>query len=318
MWQLRSPRRRRVVELGVRTVRGVRPQLTGLARRAWRSLARRLRDPLIQVPTTLPRPLPELTVPPMTDPDGVSIVIPVMNHAAVTYQCLRTIVQHTAAGGYEIILVDNGSDDATRDLPARIRGVRVIRNETNLGYGPACNQGAAEARGAFLLFLNNDAFPLAGWLEPLRAVLAEEPTVGAVGPQLLYPDRRLQEAGAILWQDGRGWNYGRNDDPRRSPYRHRRDVDYCSAACLLVRRSVFERVGGFDPRFSPAYYEDADLCLEIARLGYRVVYQPAARVVHVEGLTAGHRRDGGFKRFQGLHRARFVEKHAATLATRYP
>jgi len=254
----------------------------------------------------------------MSDPGGVSIVIPVMNNAAVTYQCLRSIVEHTPAGRYEIIVVDNGSHDATADLLARVRGVRIIRNETNRGYGAACNQGAAEARGTSLLFLNNDAFPLSGWLEPLCGALAHEATIGAVGPQLLYPDGRLQEAGAIIWSDGRGWNYGRADDPLRSQYRYRRDVDYCSGACLLVRRALFQRIGGFDPRFSPAYYEDADLCLEIRRLGYRVVYQPASRVVHVEGLTAGGDRDSGFKRFQELHRARFVEKHAAVLAGQYP
>ncbi len=317
-WQLDTTRRRRLAEFCVRAVRLARPQLRAAAQRAARPLRRRSRAPLVRVATRLPSPRPEIEAPAMTDARGVSIVIPLLNQVAVTYQCLNAVIERTPRGRYEIILVDNASTDATPELLARARGVRVIRNETNRGYGAACNQAAAEARGEFLLFLNNDCVPLDGWLDALCEPLARDPTIGAVGPRLLYPDGRLQEAGSIIWRDGRGWNYGRGDDPRRAQYAHARDVDYASAACLLVRRAVFEQIGGFDPRFTPGYYEDADLCFEIRRLGHRVVYQPRASVVHVEGVTAGRDERAGFKRFQELHRGAFVQKHAAALAQQYP
>ena len=84
---------------------------------------------------------------------------------------------------------------------------------------------------------------------------------GAVGPKLVYPDGQLQEAGAIVWSDGTTYTYGRGDDPSKPEYNYVREVDYCSAACLLVRRDLFEQLGGFDERYAPAYCERCGLVL---------------------------------------------------------
>jgi len=264
-----------------------------------------------------PRRLPPMAIRPMREGSGPTIVIPVFNKAVLTYQCLKSLIEHTAPGSYEVIVVDNASDDETPRLLAHVEGLRVIRNSENLGFVDACNQGAAEAAGEAILFLNNDTMVFPGWLPPLVDTLAD-PTVGAVGGQLIYPTGRLQEAGGIIWNDGTGWNYGRDDERDRPEYQYAREVDYCSGACLLVRRRLFAELGGFDRRFAPAYYEDTDLCFELRRLGYRVVYQPRARVLHLEGATAGTDPSSGFKRFQEINRAKFVDKHALALAAQHP
>lgn len=251
------------------------------------------------------------------DNPKVSIVVPVFNQASLTYQCLKSILEHTPSDLYEIILVDNASTDDTPRMLRQIENIEIIANSENLGFVAGCNKGSRAAQGEYILFLNNDTVVTEGWLTSLLSTFDQHDKVGAVGAKLVYPDGRLQEAGAIVWNDGTGWNYGRGDDPQRPEYNYVREVDYCSGACLLVRRELFERVGGFDPRFAPAYYEDVDLCFELRRLGYRTLYQPKAPVIHVEGATAGTDTNSGFKRFQEVNRAKFVEKHAVALALQH-
>lgn len=249
-----------------------------------------------------------------TDKPEVSIVVPVFNNASLTYQCLKAILQHTPADLYEIIVVDNASTDDTQWMLRQIENIEIVANSENLGFVGGCNKGSMAARGEYILFLNNDTVVTEAWLTFLLSTFDKHEKVGAVGAKLVYPDGRLQEAGAIVWNDGTGWNYGRGDDAQRPEYNYVREVDYCSAACLVVRRELFERLGGFDARFTPAYYEDVDLCFEIRRLGYRILYQPKARIIHVEGATAGTATSFGFKRFQEVNRAKFVAKHAGALA----
>ena len=129
---------------------------------------------------------------------------------------------------------------------------------------------------------NNDAELVPGCLSALVDTARADPRCGAVGGRLVWADGRLQEAGGILWSDGTAEAYGRGSDPFAPEFSYLREVDFCSAALLLVRREVFEKLGGFDDRFAPAYYEDTDLCMGVRRLGYRVVYQPGATVRHHE------------------------------------
>ena len=123
--------------------------------------------------------------------------------------------------------------------------------------------------GDFSLFLNNDTEVTAGWLGALRETFQLDPRAGLVGAKLVFPDGRLQEAGGIIWRDATGWNFGKFDDPEKPEYNFLREVDYCSAACVMVPKSLFDSVGGFDPRFAPAYYEDVDLAFKIRRAGGR-------------------------------------------------
>ena len=133
-----------------------------------------------------------------------------------------------------MIVVDDGSTDETPEVLERIGGLVTIRNDQNQGFIGSCNRGAAAARGDLLVFLNNDTVVTSGWLEALAATFHEIPGTGLVGAKLVYPDGRLQEAGSLIWRDGSGWNYGKNEDPNHPQYNFAREVDYCSGACVMV------------------------------------------------------------------------------------
>lgn len=255
---------------------------------------------------------------PPTKPDPAvvqtSIIIPVFNKAEFTWQCISSLLQEIDFGENEVIVVDNASTDQTAEVLIHFENVvRVIRNEENRGFVDACNQGAAMAQGKYLLFLNNDTKVLPGWLSHLVETIESDPVNGAVGSMFLYPDGSIQEAGAIVWQNGEAHHYGWGASTNDCRYNFAREVDYCSAASLLIRKEVFQRLSGFDRRFAPAYYEDIDLCFGVRSLGYKVIYQPMSRLVHYEGVTAGSDTTKGFKQFQIVNREKFVEKWHAVL-----
>ncbi len=237
-----------------------------------------------------------------------SIVIPVYGQFAHTLACLRALAAHPPLAACEIIVVDDGSGDETPTALPQVEGLRYHRRAENGGFIKACNDGAALARGEVLVFLNNDTIPQPGWLDALLRTFEEHPDAGLVGAQLLYPDGRLQEAGGIVFKDGSGWNYGRFASPDDCRYGYLRDCDYASGAAIAIPRALFDAVGGFDSRYAPAYYEDTDLAFAVRAAGHRVLYQPAARVVHAEGTTAGTDPRSGIKAYQVRNRERFAVK----------
>ena len=251
---------------------------------------------------------------PTSDTPRVSIVMPVYNKFAYTAACLRSLAEHAGAIPFEVIVVDDGSSDATPKRLTQIGGVRGLRNAQNLGFVGSCNAGAAAAKGEFVAFLNNDTVVTAAWLEALLRCFDEEPDCGLVGAKLVYPDGRLQEAGGIVFRDGSGWNYGRFDDPADPRYNFRREADYCSGAAILLRTQLFRDIGGFDQRYAPAYYEDTDLAFAVRAAGKRVLIEPQSVVVHFEGITAGTDTGSGMKRFQPINRGKFLEKWKKELA----
>ncbi|MBI5837357.1 MAG: glycosyltransferase [Candidatus Eisenbacteria bacterium] len=252
-------------------------------------------------------------------PPKASILVVCFNHLAHTRACLERVRDVTPAGLYELVVVDNASTDGTGDWLAAFRGslpegaMQVISSPENLGFVDGNNRAAEVAGGEYLVFLNNDTLPAPGWLEALVDTAERDATAGVVCARLLNTDGTLQEAGGILFSDATGCNYGRGGDPEAPEYAYVREVDYGSGACLLARASLFRKLGGFDRRFAPAYYEDTDLCFAARREGLRVVYQPAARVVHHEGVTAGRDTESGFKKFQAVNRPKFLEKWTAEL-----
>lgn len=238
----------------------------------------------------------------------VSVVIPVYGKLEYTLACLRSIVRHGPTAPFEVIVVDDQSPDDSADLLEQIAGLRLLRNEHNVGFVGSCNAGAAAARGEFLLFLNNDTQVMPNWLDGLLGCFAERADCGIAGSRLVYPDGRLQEAGGLVFDDGSCWTAGRFEQRDAPSWRYRREVDYVSGAALMIRREVFQRVGGFDQRYAPAYFEDTDLAFAVRQQGLKVYYEPSSTVIHCEGISAGTDLQVGMKRHQVINQATFATK----------
>lgn len=249
---------------------------------------------------------------------AISVVIPVHNQFAHTQRCLWSLLQHGGAHRFEVIVVDDGSTDETAQLPQKAKGVVYLRNEKNLGFIGTCNRGAEAARGEFITFLNNDTTVTPGWLDALLETFQFAPEAGLVGAKLVYPDGKLQEAGGVVFNDGSAANLGKGGDPDDPCFNFLREVDYCSAACVMIRREVFREVGGFDARFAPCYYEDTDLAFKVKQSGRRVLYQPFCKIIHFEGATAGKDISAGPKKHQETNRLVFFEKWTQRLSSQPP
>lgn len=238
-----------------------------------------------------------------------SVIISVLNEADFTFQCLKSLFREIDLTADEVIVVNNASTDSTTKMLDCFQGfIRVINNETNQGFVGAGNQGASLAVGQYLVFLNNDTVVMPGWLTNLLDTIEKDLSIGAVGSMFLYPDHKIREAGSIIWKTGEAFHYGWGKSPDDRRYNFQREVDYCSGASLLIRRNLFEQLGGFDRRYEPAYYEDVDICFGVRSLGYKVVYQPRSRLIHFEGVTAGRDEAKGTKKFQGINRKKFYQK----------
>ena len=199
----------------------------------------------------------------------------------------------------EIIVVDNASSDGSVEmLQAEFPNVRLIANERNLGFTRGNNQGLAASRGRYILFLNPDTEVVGDALATMVRYMDAHPDVGALGPQLRYPDgsvqssrRRFPTLGTAffestlleLWWPGNPWarRYRMADQPDGVE----QEVDWVVGACLLARRETLEQVGSFDESFF-MYSEEMDLCRRIRAAGWRVVYLPTAQVIHHEGKSS--------------------------------
>ena len=217
---------------------------------------------------------------------------------------------------YEVIVVDNASPDGTGPrLRDAVEGAAVVLNPQNVGFGAGANQGALLAAGRHLFFLNSDAFVQPGWLPPLLAVLDREPDVAVVASRLVDPDGTLQEAGGLVGANGYAGQLGMGADPADPEFRFRRTVDFASGAALLVRRHAFLSVGGFHPAYVQGYFEDVDLCLDLARRGWRTVYEPASVVSHLRGASTDP--EGALRRATASHEV-FVRRWGDELDVRPP
>jgi O-antigen biosynthesis protein len=250
--------------------------------------------------------------------NNVSVIVLNYDHAETTVECLAALARAKSHLIHEIIVVDNGSrPEELAILRRRHRkgDFTLVEVGANRFFSEGNNIGVEFARADYIVFLNNDAFVEPGWIEALSATMRDDPDVAAVGPMFLYPDGRVQEVGSMalptgdVVQVGKGTVWG--PDHFDTPY----IVDMCSAACLMMRRSDFFKVGGFGFEWEPAYYEDTDLCLKLWTRCGKIMVNPNARVVHIESKTTSDSRLQ-LHNISEINRVRFVKKWGSLLEAR--
>jgi GT2 family glycosyltransferase len=238
----------------------------------------------------------------------ISIIIPVHNQFKYTYHCVSSILNDNSILPYEIIIADDLSTDNTKIIESYIKNIIIIHNDKKYNFLLNCNRASRFASGKYIIFLNNDTKVNKEWLISLFNLIESDEKIGMVGSKLIYPNGLLQEAGGIVFNDGSCSNFGRGCNPDLPEYNYVKEVDYISGASIIVRKSLWDNIGGFDERFSPAYYEDTDLAFELRKLGYKVVYQPKSVVIHFEGISNGKNIKLGIKQFQEVNKYKFYKK----------
>lgn len=256
-----------------------------------------------------------ISIPQAPNPD-VSIIVPHFRNVHITLACVSALSRLNTSIKFELVLVNDGGLDEHQTILERIAGVRHHSLSINSGFLQAANDGAALALGDIIIFLNNDCFALPGWLDEIAQVFQEHPSAGIVGSQLISETGLISECGGFILPDGHGWNFGRGSVVGSGDTSFLRHADYVSGASLAVRTRLWEKLGGFSPEFSPAYYEDSDLCFRARQEGWSVYIQPASRAVHIEGSTAGRNILTGPKQSQETNRLKFATKWNSVLLSK--
>lgn len=246
----------------------------------------------------------------MTEPARVTFVLVSYGGRELVTRCLELLREHVDQP-YRVVVVDSASPDGTGEwLAANLTGATVLRMPDNLGFGAGCDLGIAQADTEFICLLNADVEVTDGWLPPLLDFLESHDQVAAVAPLMTNVDGSVQESGSIIGGDGwcRAW-----DDEASA--RVAREVDYASAACLVVRRAAFLEVGGFSPDYEIAYFEDVDLALLLRANGWQTWVLPTVSVLHIRhGSSSSARAEELMRRNHGT----FLRRWPAELATRPP
>jgi GT2 family glycosyltransferase len=265
-------------------------------------------------------PAPEhLVAPASEEVPQISVLIPVHNHWPITLNALRSLVAMANGTRFEVIVADDGSTDATTQLGRQLPWLKIWRSEANQGFLDTCNGAAALARGELLLLLNNDVLVGDHCFDHLSATFERHPEAGVVGAASWGPDGLPQEVGGIVWADGQVWNHGRGFPPEHwFALEYERQCDYVSGCGLAMRRSLWQQLGGFDRRYCPAYCEDTDLCLRVRQAGRDVWVQPAARILHLEGLSHSRSTEQGLKAHQLGNLEQLRQMWQITLDTEQP
>lgn len=221
-------------------------------------------------------------------PPKVSLIMLVHNQADLTWKCLESLRKHTAYPNYELLVIDNASDAATKKMLAKAARanprLQVLTNAENRSFSAANNQGAAQATGELLLLINNDIEALdEDWLDKLVQTLLSHPLLAAVGPCLYFPGaKKVQSAGVKIQRDADSYDF-LGAEEIRSP-QPSRFVDALTGACLLIWKAVYQERGGLDERY---WYgqEDVDFCLNLRAAGYKLYFCAETRLIHHESAT---------------------------------
>jgi GT2 family glycosyltransferase len=227
----------------------------------------------------------------------VSIIIPTRDMSQLLRPCLESILEKTAYSPFEIIVVDNGSRDAaTLNYLAEVSvdsRVHLLRLDEEFNYSRLVNLGVQNTKAEFVALLNNDVMVInPEWLEEMVSQVLQ-PGIGAVGPRLLYPDGRIQQAGVILGAGLHGVaevahrGLPKDDEGYFGRAALAQELSAVGAACMLVRRGVYLEVGGFDEENLKIAFNDIDFCLKLLQRGARIVYTPYAELYHHEHASRG-------------------------------
>jgi GT2 family glycosyltransferase len=220
-----------------------------------------------------------------------TVVVPVRNRLSITQQCLKALASsYGDRSDVEVVVVDDGSTDGTPEFLETAADVRVVRHAESAGFAASCNDGAAMGSGAYILFLNNDTLGEDGWLDALVSYADANQQAAIVGARLLYQNRTIQHAGIVFGPDVLPRHVYRGfagDHPAVSKPRRFQAV---TAACMLVRRSAFDEIDGFDTSFVNGF-DDVDLCLRMAERGGETHYSPESILLHLEAATRGEDAD---------------------------
>jgi GT2 family glycosyltransferase/glycosyltransferase involved in cell wall biosynthesis len=240
----------------------------------------------------------------------VTVVVIGLRDAPRLVSCLESIALHPTRASYEVrVVLSDPTPRLLSELQQSVSGAVVASFRANLGFACAVNFAAARGRGQYVVLLNDDCTVERGWLDALVDTVERRPQCGLVSGTFLHPDGKLQEAGSLIWCDGSTSAVGDGMD-QGSFLSFERRIDYASAGLLLVRRELWDELGGMDEGFYPAYFEDTDFCLRAKKLGWHCWYQPYSRVVH-------HRSSSTHATFRGFlfahGRERFVNRWAEEL-----
>ena len=246
----------------------------------------------------------------------VSIIIPSKDMGKIIERCLELIYRLTDYPTFEVIVVDNGTVDPIALSAFKRFPVKILELREPFNFSRANNLGVREAKYDFVLFLNNDTeVEATHWLRHL-CLYFEDGEVGAVGPILLYPDRTVQHAGVVLGARGTADHVMRffpeTVDGYGGSLACSREVSAVTAACLMMRKDIFVKLGGFSEDFA-THYQDVDLCLKMRDAGYRIICAASPRLIHYESAT---RAAGGYDM---VDRAILIDRwhHRITLADPY-
>jgi O-antigen biosynthesis protein len=222
--------------------------------------------------------------------------------------------------GFEVIVVDNGSSDETVNLLDYVEGLIFERVSPNIGFPRACNLGARLASGQYIVFMNNDMeFEPDIFVQLHDAVARDRDEVACFGAAILQFDGRIQDIGSGIWQDGTAAGYFRGELPTRYSLAHARDVDYVAGCFFCISNADFRAADGFDERFSPGYYEEADLCLRLWESGKKVRVYPDIHIYHLEyGSFSSGKTPRASTSLMARNRVLFAQKHKELVSARPP
>ena len=224
----------------------------------------------------------------------VSIIIPTRNGLNLLSRCITSIITETTYLNYELIIVDNGSNDPKtlsylKNIECEF--IKIIRDDSPFNYSKLNNSAVDVANGEYICLMNNDTEIITkNWLEEMMAHACQE-NVGCVGAKLLYPNNKVQHGGVILGIGGLAghahWNLDRNEPGYFNRAMLAQELSAVTAACLLVKKSIYEEVGGLDPNLAVAF-NDVNFCLDVLNKGYRNIWTPFAELYHFESASRGY------------------------------